>query len=124
MAANSGPVTDPALIALLLAAAAGGTLAGRAVVAFDARVSGIVDAIPRAAWTAGPAGISLVGLALADAPRGLDFAGALALAIAAFALAFLRGAVRIVVAEERRERAAMHVVVRRRVTSSSRRPAA
>ncbi len=106
LASNSGPVTDIALIALLLAAAAGGTLAGGTVVAVDARMSGIVDAIPRTAWTAGPAGISLVGLALADAPRGPDFAGVLAIALAAFAVALLRGAVRIVVAEERRERTA------------------
>ncbi len=101
IAANSRPVNDPALIALLLSAATGGALAGRAVVAFDARLSGVVDAIPHGTWTAAPAGMALVGLALADAPRGPGFAGALALAVAAFAVAFLRGAVHIAGADLR-----------------------
>jgi hypothetical protein len=119
---NYGPVTDPALIVTLCAAAAGGMLAGRAVVTVDARASGVISAVPPGAWRAGAAGIVLVALALLDAPAGPALLAAVVLALGAFAAGFLRGAVRIVVEEERRERPLLHVTVRRR--ASRRRPAA
>jgi hypothetical protein len=112
--ATYGPVTDPALIVTLCAAAAGGTLAGRAVVTVDARASGVIAAVPPGTWTAGVAGLALAALALVDAPRGAGLLAAVALAVGAFAVGFLRGAVRIVVAEARRERPEVRVTARRR----------
>jgi len=117
-------MTDLAVIATLLAAAAGGTLAGRTAVALDAQRNRVATGrIARSTWTAGAAGVMLTAAALPAAPAGLAFAGAVALAVGAFAVAFVRGAVRIVVTEERRERAALRTVPRRRA-ASRRRPAA
>jgi hypothetical protein len=122
MRVNNGPVTDPALIVTLCAAAVGRTLAGRAVVTVDARASGVIAAVPPGTWTTGVAGLALVALALVDA-QGPGLLAAVALAVGAFAIGFLRGAVRIVVAEERRERPKVRITARRR-TASRRRPAA
>jgi hypothetical protein len=121
--ANNGPVTDPALIVTLCAAAAGGTLAGRTVVTVDARASGVIAAVPPGTWTAGVAGLALVALALVDAPAGAGLLAAVALAVGTFAVGFLRGAVRIVVAEERRERPTVRIAARRRTASRRRRAA-
>ena len=116
-------MTDLAVIATLLAAAAGGALTGRAAVAVDARASGVTSALERSKLVAGAAGVALVALALVDAHRGIGFVGAVVLAIAASAAGFLRGAVSIVVAEELRERTTQLLTVRGRATSR-RRPAA
>ena len=109
-------------LATLVAAAAGGMLAGRAAVALDARLSGVTASLPRPALLAGAAGLALVGLAVAGS-GGPTLLGAVAASSVAFAIAFLRGAVRIVATEERRERVALVLDVRRRA-ASRRRPAA
>lgn len=112
-----------AAILTVFAAAAGGTLAGRATVALDARLSGVTATVATSTALVGAAGVALVALALANAGGGLELLAAIALSLAAFGAAFLRGAVRIVAAEERRERTALAVLVRRR-DASRRRPAA
>lgn len=122
MTANSGLVTDLTTIAALCAAAAGGILAGRAAVALDARMSRVTQGLSAGTLAAGAAGLALAALACANA-RDLTLAGCVGLALVAFGAAFLRGAVRIVAAEERREQVTVRVALRRRA-ASRRRPAA
>ena len=107
-------MTDLAVIATLSAVAAGGTFAGRAVAAVDARLSGVTRDLSPAKVATGAAGAALVALALAAAPGELSAAGVVALGFVGLAAGLLGEALRIVAAEERRERMQVRVVARRR----------